>query len=79
MDSGAHMSGSQEQHCLRLCLPFTLMVINLSTSKWILQKLGHEGLNNMLMDYRDKYVYALCDCVYFLFLLGQIMNPLGFE
>ncbi|KAL6571332.1 hypothetical protein OROHE_002975 [Orobanche hederae] len=29
-------------------------------SKWFLEKLGHEGLNNLLMAYDDKSAYALC-------------------
>jgi len=28
--------------------------------KWFLQKLGHEGLNNMLAAYEDKSAYAQC-------------------
>ncbi|KAJ8763866.1 hypothetical protein K2173_003648 [Erythroxylum novogranatense] len=28
--------------------------------KWFLDKLGNEGLNNMLMAYEDKSAYALC-------------------
>eukprot|EP00158_Paraphelidium_tribonemae_P005491 Partr_v1_DN27371_c3_g1_i1_m46265 putative Pyrophosphatase that hydrolyzes non-canonical purine nucleotides such as inosine triphosphate (ITP), deoxyinosine triphosphate (dITP) or xanthosine 5'-triphosphate (XTP) to their respective monophosphate derivatives. The enzyme does not distinguish between the deoxy- and ribose forms. Probably excludes non-canonical purines from RNA and DNA precursor pools, thus preventing their incorporation into RNA and DNA and avoiding chromosomal lesions (By similari len=28
--------------------------------KWFLEKLGHEGLNNMLAAYEDKSAYALC-------------------
>ncbi|XP_074381225.1 uncharacterized protein LOC141723330 [Apium graveolens] len=28
--------------------------------KWFLQKIGHEGLNNMLLAYEDKSAYALC-------------------
>ncbi|KAI9114841.1 hypothetical protein K1719_013854 [Acacia pycnantha] len=28
--------------------------------KWFLQKIGHEGLNNLLMAYDDKSAYALC-------------------
>jgi len=28
--------------------------------KWFLQKLGHEGLNNLLMAYDDKSAYAQC-------------------
>ncbi|KAL8155622.1 hypothetical protein AgCh_000857 [Apium graveolens] len=29
-------------------------------SNWFLQKIGHEGLNNMLLAYEDKSAYALC-------------------
>ncbi|GMH08254.1 hypothetical protein Nepgr_010094 [Nepenthes gracilis] len=28
--------------------------------KWFLQKIGHEGLNNLLKAYEDKSAYALC-------------------
>lgn len=28
--------------------------------KWFLEKLGHEGLNNLLMAYPDKSAYAQC-------------------
>ncbi|KAJ1427983.1 Inosine triphosphate pyrophosphatase-like [Sesbania bispinosa] len=28
--------------------------------KWFLQKIGHEGFNNLLMAYDDKSAYALC-------------------
>eukprot|EP01100_Stratorugosa_tubuloviscum_P003650 TRINITY_DN188_c0_g2_i1.p1 TRINITY_DN188_c0_g2~~TRINITY_DN188_c0_g2_i1.p1 ORF type:complete len:214 (-),score=107.65 TRINITY_DN188_c0_g2_i1:29-598(-) len=28
--------------------------------KWFLQKLGHQGLNNLLAAYEDKSAYALC-------------------
>lgn len=28
--------------------------------KWFLDKLGHEGLNNLLVAYEDKSAYALC-------------------
>lgn len=29
-------------------------------SQWFLEKLGHEGLNNMLAAYEDKSAYAQC-------------------
>lgn len=32
--------------------------------KWFLDKLGHEGLNNMLAAYEDKSAYALCTFAY---------------
>lgn len=32
--------------------------------KWFLDKLGHEGLNNMLAAYEDKAAYALCSLGY---------------
>ncbi|XP_040988472.1 inosine triphosphate pyrophosphatase isoform X1 [Juglans microcarpa x Juglans regia] len=43
--------------------------------KWFLQKLGHEGLNNMLMAYEDKSAYALCA---FSFALGPNAEPITF-
>ncbi|XP_010532808.1 PREDICTED: inosine triphosphate pyrophosphatase [Tarenaya hassleriana] len=44
--------------------------------KWFLQKLGHEGLNNLLMAYEDKSAYALC---VFSFSLGPGAEPLTFS
>ncbi|XP_065919824.1 uncharacterized protein [Dysidea avara] len=32
--------------------------------KWFLQKLGHQGLNNLLTAYEDKSAYALCTIAY---------------
>lgn len=32
--------------------------------KWFLEKLGHEGLNNLLVAYEDKTAYALCTFAY---------------
>ena len=32
--------------------------------KWFLEKLGHEGLNNLLMAYPDKSAYAQCIVAY---------------
>lgn len=32
--------------------------------KWFLQKLGHQGLNNLLAAYEDKSAYALCTIAY---------------
>ena len=32
--------------------------------KWFLEKLGHEGLNNMLAAYDDKSAYAQCIFAY---------------
>ncbi|GKD97218.1 inosine triphosphate pyrophosphatase [Tanacetum coccineum] len=43
--------------------------------KWFLQKLGHEGLNNMLMAYEDKSAYALC---VFSLAIGPDHEPLTF-
>ncbi|KAF3975565.1 hypothetical protein CMV_001186 [Castanea mollissima] len=44
-------------------------------SKWFLQKIGHEGLNNLLMAYEDKSGYALCA---FSFALGPNAEPITF-
>ncbi|KAL1832356.1 hypothetical protein ACET3Z_002007 [Daucus carota] len=43
--------------------------------KWFLQKIGHEGLNNMLLAYEDKSAYALC---VFSLALGPNEEPLTF-
>jgi inosine triphosphate pyrophosphatase len=43
--------------------------------KWFLEKLGHEGLNNLLMAYPDKSAYAQC---IFAFSLGPDEEPLVF-
>ncbi|XP_068333144.1 inosine triphosphate pyrophosphatase [Pyrus communis] len=43
--------------------------------KWFLQKLGHEGLNNLLMAYEDKSAYALCS---FSFTTGPSVEPITF-
>ncbi|KAH1089600.1 hypothetical protein J1N35_016857 [Gossypium stocksii] len=43
--------------------------------KWFLQKIGHEGLNNLLMAYEDKSAYALCA---FSFALGPDVEPVTF-
>jgi inosine triphosphate pyrophosphatase len=40
--------------------------------KWFLEKLGHEGLNNMLLAYEDKSAYAQC---IFSFSLGPDDEP----
>ncbi|KAL3828346.1 hypothetical protein ACJIZ3_017148 [Penstemon smallii] len=46
------------------------MIIN-----WFLQKIGHEGLNNLLMAYEDKSAYALC---VFSVSLGPNADPITF-
>lgn len=43
--------------------------------KWFLQKIGHGGLNNLLMAYEDKSAYALCG---FAFALGPNIEPITF-
>ncbi|KAK8937325.1 Inosine triphosphate pyrophosphatase [Platanthera zijinensis] len=47
----------------------------LGTSTWFLQKIGHEGLNNMLMAYEDKSAYATC---IFSLALGPNEEPVTF-
>ncbi|KAJ7531506.1 hypothetical protein O6H91_14G046700 [Diphasiastrum complanatum] len=43
--------------------------------KWFLQKIGHEGLNNLLAAYEDKTAYALC---VFSLALGPDSDPISF-
>ncbi|GER34791.1 inosine triphosphate pyrophosphatase family protein [Striga asiatica] len=43
--------------------------------KWFLQKIGHQGLNNLLMAYEDKSAYALC---VFSLALGPNADPITF-
>ncbi|KAF4367279.1 hypothetical protein G4B88_026786 [Cannabis sativa] len=43
--------------------------------KWFLEKIGHAGLNNMLMAYEDKSAYALC---VFSLALGPKAEPITF-
>lgn len=43
--------------------------------KWFLQKIGHEGLNNLLMAYEDKTAYAMC---IFSLALGPNTEPVTF-
>ncbi|XP_054806928.1 inosine triphosphate pyrophosphatase isoform X2 [Prosopis cineraria] len=43
--------------------------------KWFLQKIGHEGLNNLLMAYDDKSAYALCAIS---FAVGPSCEPVTF-
>ncbi|GLJ25131.1 hypothetical protein SUGI_0480640 [Cryptomeria japonica] len=43
--------------------------------KWFLEKIGHEGLNNLLHAYEDKSAYALC---IFSLSLGPDSEPLSF-
>ncbi|CAL5413708.1 unnamed protein product [Camellia sinensis] len=45
------------------------------SSKWFLEKIGHEGLNNLLMAYEDKSAYALC---VFSLALGPEIEPITF-
>ncbi|XP_022980416.1 inosine triphosphate pyrophosphatase [Cucurbita maxima] len=43
--------------------------------KWFLEKIGHEGLNNLLVAYEDKSAYASC---IFSFSLGPEAEPITF-
>ncbi|XP_026407571.1 inosine triphosphate pyrophosphatase [Papaver somniferum] len=43
--------------------------------KWFLQKIGHEGLNNLLLAYEDKSAYAMC---VFSLALGPNTEPITF-
>jgi len=43
--------------------------------KWFLEKIGHEGLNNLLVAYEDKSAYAQC---IFSLALGPDSEPLTF-
>ncbi|MED6209014.1 hypothetical protein PIB30_050488 [Stylosanthes scabra] len=43
--------------------------------KWFLQKIGHEGLNNLLSAYDDKSAYALC---VFSFAISPNSEPITF-
>lgn len=45
-------------------------------SKWFLQALGHEGLNNLLVAYEDKSAQAVCT---FAYCAGPGHEPLIFE
>ncbi|KAJ4957191.1 hypothetical protein NE237_013974 [Protea cynaroides] len=43
--------------------------------KWFLEKIGHKGLNNLLMAYEDKSAYAMC---VFSLALGPNVEPITF-
>lgn len=43
--------------------------------KWFLQKIGHQGLNNLIMAYEDKSAYAMC---IFSLALGPNVEPITF-
>ena len=47
-----------------------------SRSKWFLQALGHEGLNNLLVAYKDKGAQAVCT---FSYCSGPGHEPIVFE
>lgn len=46
------------------------------SSKWFLQALGHDGLNNLLMAYEDKSAQAVCT---FAYCEGPEHDPIIFE
>ncbi|PHT39199.1 Inosine triphosphate pyrophosphatase [Capsicum baccatum] len=56
------------------CLCFNALK-GLPGIKWFLQKIGHEGLNNLLMAYEDKTAYAMC---IFSLALGPNTEPITF-
>ncbi|KAF7837353.1 inosine triphosphate pyrophosphatase [Senna tora] len=56
-------------------LPGRYDILILNVVKWFLQKIGHEGLNNLLMAYDDKSAYALCA---FSFAAGPDYEPIAF-
>nr|XP_023918112.1 inosine triphosphate pyrophosphatase isoform X2 [Quercus suber] len=58
-------------HTCKFCFSLFILI----SSKWFLQKIGHEGLNNLLMAYEDKSGYALCA---FSFALGPNAEPITF-
>eukprot|EP00494_Astrolonche_serrata_P004517 UN04530 len=43
--------------------------------KWFLEKIGHEGLNNLLIAYEDKSAFAMC---VFSLALGPEEEPITF-
>jgi len=45
-------------------------------SKWFLEKLGHDGLNQMLAGFEDKSAYAVC---IFSYCEGPGSEPIAFE
>ncbi|KAM7258596.1 hypothetical protein ACFE04_014337 [Oxalis oulophora] len=60
--------------CSFICAAIALFSLS-DSFKWFLQKIGHEGLNNMLMAYEDKSAYALCA---FSLALGPNEEPITF-
>ncbi|XP_062166275.1 inosine triphosphate pyrophosphatase isoform X1 [Alnus glutinosa] len=67
-----------EVSTLELSDSFSLILFdpsNCCSNKWFLQKIGHEGLNNLLMAYDDKSADALCA---FSFALGPNAEPITF-
>ncbi|TVU30470.1 hypothetical protein EJB05_22096 [Eragrostis curvula] len=55
-----------------LCLEILHIWMN---RKWFLEKIGHEGLNNLLKAYEDKSAYAMC---IFSLALGPGEEPITF-
>ncbi|KAH0470291.1 hypothetical protein IEQ34_000014 [Dendrobium chrysotoxum] len=54
---------------------YVLGTSTVTSLKWFLEKIGHEGLNNLLMAYEDKSAYAAC---VFSLALGPNTDPLTF-
>lgn len=52
------------------------MFWNWNDSKWFLDALGHEGLNNLLLAYDDKSAQAVCT---FAYCEGPGREPIIFE
>ncbi|KAJ6414660.1 hypothetical protein OIU84_003626 [Salix udensis] len=69
---GPYMKISKVYH---FCMYLYVMILAVVFCKWFLQKIGHEGLNNLLMAYEDKSAYALCA---FSFALGPDAEPITF-
>ncbi|XP_062109067.1 inosine triphosphate pyrophosphatase isoform X1 [Humulus lupulus] len=60
--------------CFR-SIPHQLVGLVDCLCKWFLEKIGHAGLNNLLMAYEDKSAYALC---VFSLALGPKAEPITF-
>lgn len=53
-----------------------MLISLIRVSKWFLQALGHEGLNNLLAAYEDKSAQAVCT---FAYCEGPGHDPLVFD
>eukprot|EP00300_Choanocystis_sp_HF-7_P005456 c14092_g1_i2.p1 GENE.c14092_g1_i2~~c14092_g1_i2.p1 ORF type:complete len:152 (+),score=18.44 c14092_g1_i2:213-668(+) len=58
-----HSTVSQGLTCRGIPIHFAPVSLR-CFSKWFLEKLGHEGLNNLLAAYDDKSAYAQCIFAY---------------
>ncbi|KAL5995107.1 hypothetical protein ACLOJK_025165 [Asimina triloba] len=54
---------------------FDIQAGDVDDLKWFLEKIGHEGLNNLLKAYDDKSAYAMC---IFSLALGPNVEPMTF-